>query len=299
MLPPVESNVLVANPKFEALYHNLCANKLDENGPTKLDVKAQKEREALQEKLYRTRLDGARRDVIRANLQDLAYRDDALPDDLRELVALAAAVLGGEISDEDKELVNGELERLSVNTSHLHREVGTLGQLLGTDRHLSFNNIPTAIQQLKTKTTTSRSQLSHSRLALAQNTQHLHELHRQVLETSIRVLEQTIHGSVARGTKAKADYQATVAEGMSKKLSLQHAQLLQQVYSPGMQEALRARADSMQRESAVLRTKIRDAEHRLDEYRSSREVQGMVKKYAEIVRESEKVKEEIVRLEKR
>jgi len=47
MLPPVESSVLVTNPKFEVLYRDLCANKLDKNGTSKLDVKSQKERDAL------------------------------------------------------------------------------------------------------------------------------------------------------------------------------------------------------------------------------------------------------------
>ncbi len=49
MLPPIESSVLVANPKFEVLYSDLCANKLNENGSSKLDVKAQKERDVLRQ----------------------------------------------------------------------------------------------------------------------------------------------------------------------------------------------------------------------------------------------------------
>ncbi len=47
MLPPVDASVLVANPKFEVLYRDLCANKLNENGTSKLDINAQKERDVL------------------------------------------------------------------------------------------------------------------------------------------------------------------------------------------------------------------------------------------------------------
>lgn len=46
MLPPVDPNVLSANPKFEALYRDLTTNKLNEDGTSKLTAKAQKERES-------------------------------------------------------------------------------------------------------------------------------------------------------------------------------------------------------------------------------------------------------------
>lgn len=45
MLPPVDSGVLVANPKFDALYCDLCTNKLDIDGASRLDAKALKESE--------------------------------------------------------------------------------------------------------------------------------------------------------------------------------------------------------------------------------------------------------------
>ncbi|KAK0335394.1 hypothetical protein LTR91_019160 [Friedmanniomyces endolithicus] len=263
MLPPIESSVLVANPKFEVLYSDLCANKLNENGSSKLDVKAQKERDVLRQELYRIRLEDARREVIRASLEDSAYRDDSLPDDLRELVALAAAMLGGEVWDEDSGLVNAELE--------------------------SFNN-------LQSSTSTSQIQLDRSRLALAGNIKHFHALQRQILESSIRILEQTIHGSVARSTKSKTEYLATVAEGMNKKVGLQHAQLMQLFYSTDVQEALRNQADTTRMESTTLRAKVRDAEGKLEEYRAAKGMLGIAKEYAEILKVSEKVKEEISRL---
>ena len=44
----------------------------------------------------------------------------------------------------------------------------------------------------------------------------LHELYKQIFATSIRLLEQTIHGSVSRASKAKAEYLAAVAEGIKR-----------------------------------------------------------------------------------
>ena len=44
MLPPVDPTALSANPKFETLYRDLCANKLNPDGSSALDEKVQKER---------------------------------------------------------------------------------------------------------------------------------------------------------------------------------------------------------------------------------------------------------------
>lgn len=46
MLVPIEPAIVSANPKFGALYGDLCANKLYANGTTKLDTKAQNDRDA-------------------------------------------------------------------------------------------------------------------------------------------------------------------------------------------------------------------------------------------------------------
>lgn len=184
-------------------------------------------------------------------------------------------------------------------SQRLDQDISIFRRLLEPGSHTAVTEIPRTVQQMKNEVTGSQTELSRSRLALAQEIQQLHALYRQVMETSIRILEQTIHGSVARGTKAKADYLATVAEGMSKKLGVQHAQLMQQVYSPEMQEALRGRVEAMQSESVALRRKVREAEARREEYRAARGMQGMVKEYAEILRESQRVEEEISRLERR
>lgn len=49
MLPPVDQDIRTANPKFDALYNDLCNNKLNPDGSTKLDAKAQRERDTLNE----------------------------------------------------------------------------------------------------------------------------------------------------------------------------------------------------------------------------------------------------------
>ena len=49
MLPPIDPDVRASNPKFDAMYNNLCNHKLNPDGTTKLDAKAQRERDTLSE----------------------------------------------------------------------------------------------------------------------------------------------------------------------------------------------------------------------------------------------------------
>ena len=108
-----------------------------------------------------------------------------------------------------------------------------------------------------------------------------------------------MHGSVARGAKAKADYLAVVVEGMSKKLSLQHGQLLSQLYSSDVQEVLKAKSEDLDRDVKSTKRKVREAEERLEQYREAGGMLGVAREYAEILKETEKVKAEISRLEGR
>lgn len=45
MLPPVDPILLANNPQFEALYRDLCTNKLNPDGSSGFDQKAEKERD--------------------------------------------------------------------------------------------------------------------------------------------------------------------------------------------------------------------------------------------------------------
>lgn len=79
MLPPVDSETLDANPKFDALYRDLCHNKLEPDGTSKADAKTQKEREAAAEELKKARTAAVKQNVVKSYLQSLAYRGDELP----------------------------------------------------------------------------------------------------------------------------------------------------------------------------------------------------------------------------
>ncbi|KAK3696035.1 hypothetical protein LTR37_018177 [Vermiconidia calcicola] len=306
MLPPVESAVNSSNPKFEALYNDLCKNKLNTDGTTKLDAKAQKERDGLSEELRKARIDTAKRSLITSGLQDLFYRPGSLPEDLQELVAVIAALLEGQIAEEDRDLLRDDLVKFKQNIKPIsialsklfQQDANSLAAIIDPDDPPPVDNLPSQIKDLRTSIATSKATASRSRLELAQEVSSLHSTYRQAIETSIRILEQTIHGSVARSTKAKADYLVLVAEGMSKKLSLQHGQLMSQLYSSEMQEVLRTKAEEIETRSRTTKRKVREAEEKLEEYRKAGGgLKGMAMEYAEILKESERVKAEVARLQ--
>lgn len=49
MLRPVDPDTLSANARFGTLYQDLCNNKLNPDGTSKLDAKAQRDRDGLSE----------------------------------------------------------------------------------------------------------------------------------------------------------------------------------------------------------------------------------------------------------
>ncbi|KAI7325205.1 hypothetical protein KC326_g826 [Hortaea werneckii] len=305
MLPLADTSILGANPKFAAIYRDLSSNKLNADATSKLDAKALKEHEAFEKDIQTAQVQSAKRQIIQSGLSDLVYRGDELPEELQDLVGITAASLAGEIGDEDKDIIANELEKFhefapriaEAISKNIQKDATALASLLSPENAPHVEDLADTIHKLQETLATSTLRLSELRISLAQEIPTLHELYREIIETSIRILEQTIHGSVARGTKAKADYLAVVAEGMSKKLALQHGQLIQQVYTPEIQAILRNKQDDLDAESLSLKRKVREMDEKLAEYRQERGMKQMVGEYAELLRETERVEREIDRLQ--
>jgi hypothetical protein len=194
------------------------------------------------------------------------------------------------MQDNPTRIARAVRSRLSENASTLEAAI----VLQNADQ-----SVQQSLTDLLCATLEAQGRISQTRLQLAHESTSLHTLYAQVLTASIRLLEQTIHGSVSRATKAHADYLALVAEGMSKKLGLQHAQLMTQLYSPEMQAFLQERSEETLREERTARRKADEAEETLRQYRSNRAADAVAKEYAEIMAESERVRGEIERLQSR
>ena len=177
------------------------------------------------------------------------------------------------------------------------QDVASIATILDPENPPSAQDLVPTVADLKGSQTNSEVELSASRLRLATEAAAVHILNRQATQQSIAILEQSIHGSVARGSKAKAEYLAIVAEGMSKKLSLQQSQLHSQLYSPEVREALRTKAEQLEARSRAVRRNVREGEEKLEVYRRSRGMEGVAREYAEVLAGSERVRGAIGRLE--
>ncbi|GAB7329510.1 hypothetical protein MBLNU13_g01285t1 [Cladosporium sp. NU13] len=307
MLPPVGSTTLSANPKFETLYRDLCTNKLNPDGSSVLDAKVQKERDIFATDLRIARLEGAKRNLIRSELRVISSDSTSLPDDLQELVAIAAATLDGRVPEDDLDLVQEYVNILVDNPSrvaaaveqNLNRNATALAKVISPNTKIVPTKTPETLAELSKSVAAYKTDLAATRLDITHESGTVHELYRQVLANSIRLLEQEIHGSVSRASKAKADYLAVVAEGMAKKLGIQHQQLLSQIYSNDLQELLQERSEELSREDRSIRRKLDQAQEKLQQYRAGRGMEGMANEYAEILSETARVREEIARLESR
>lgn len=149
---------------------------------------------------------------------------------------------------------------------------------------------------VKASIAASETELHASRLRLASEAAKAHNLSRQITQHSIAILEQTIHGSVARGSKAKAEYLAIVAEGMSKKLTLQQRQLDAKLHAPEVKKMLDAKSEEIEAKSRACKRKVREAEERLEDYRGIGGMDAVAREYAEVALEMQRVRGEIGRL---
>lgn len=197
--------------------------------------------------------------------------------------------------------IDQEQENVKSITAGMSRlfqqDVNALASLVDPESPPEPQDLTSSVDNLKSSIATSRLRIAESRVRLAKETANVHATSCKVIEASIRILEQTIHGAVARGTKAKADYLAVVAETMSKKLGVQHRQLMCQICTTEFQKALKSKQENLEAESRRVKRKVRDAEEKLEEYSSASGVKDMAVEYAEILRETEKVKADIERLQ--
>ena len=181
----------------------------------------------------------------------------------------------------------------------LNRNATALAHVISPNTKADPTRTSEALAELSKSVAAYRADLAATRIDITHETGKVHELYRQVLANSIRLLEQEIHGSVSRASKAKADYLAVVAEGMAKKLGIQHQQLLSQVYTNDLQGVLQERSEELSREDRSIRRKLDQAQEKLQQYRAGRGMEGMANEYAEILSETARVRAEITRLESR
>jgi diphthamide biosynthesis protein 3 len=90
----------------------------------------------------------------------------------------------------------------------------------GTLSHVSpdISKLPAQAAALQESIANQTISIATTRMRITELGDQIHAVYRDLFEVSVRIIEQTLHGSVARGVKAKAEHLAMVAKGMGLKL---------------------------------------------------------------------------------
>lgn len=221
MLPPLDPSVLQRNPNFDVLYKDLTTRKLNSDSSTR-DTKKQRMHEEIRRTLTISRTKLLESQILLKTLTELPSKAEDLPPELHSIIELVTAQLSGQVTDADRDILSGDtalfLTHIPTVSSAISAQLTTVTDLLCS---ISDPDNPPDIDDLKERSEELRDavmlrlprELAEEKLRLANTAYAVLSLHREVLETSIRILEQTQHGSLARAMKSKAELlnaQATV-----------------------------------------------------------------------------------------
>lgn len=156
--------------------------------------------------------------------------------------------------------------------------------------------LPTQVQALQTEVEEAKWQLDVKRIELASTLTQLLKTNAQLLQTAIRILEQVMHGSVGRHTRARAEHLATVGQGLEKRLLVARKTVAGQVYDGGAEEQLVRKKEEVDVRSAGLRRRLRDREQWLERLEGVAGLREAVEEMSRIKGEISRVKEEVGRL---
>ncbi|KAH9875453.1 hypothetical protein J1614_004945 [Plenodomus biglobosus] len=213
MLPPVDPAVLQRNPNFEVLYKDLCTRKLNPDGSTR-DTKKQRVHDEIRRSLTNARTNYLSSQILIDSLSALPSHTTDLPPELYSPIETVIALLSGQISDSDREILAEDISFFLSNISTISDALST--QLAATAEHLctiadptnppsldELNTAAASLQDSATRSLPASLQLAH--LDLTNTASKLLSTHLSLLSTSIRILEQTQHGALARHTRTSAE----------------------------------------------------------------------------------------------
>ncbi|KAF2100103.1 hypothetical protein NA57DRAFT_75605 [Rhizodiscina lignyota] len=316
MLPPISPQVLEQNPRFKSLYNDLKASRLTDDGSSKL-IKKQRAQEELKKKLQSSRTEFAKTVILQDGLDKLGSRSSELPPELRQVIQVVCAQLDGSLSAADREVLVEDFEYFvehieqvseALSTYLTQSAQGVAALIAATDnpspqRQLAISLLASKAVALRNTLTLQTSNIANKTIQIADLAASISLINRDILQVTVRILEQSMHGSVSRATRAKAEHLATVARGMELKLSIiTHAAGSADGASGGGSDGvgralkaygahLRRLKDDLNAEERALETKLKDYEN------AGGGMKDIAKRYAELMTETAEVKEEIARLQ--
>lgn len=152
--------------------------------------------------------------ILLQTLSSLPQKSSTLPDELHAVIELVTAQLSGHIPTPDREILAGDidffLDNISTISEAISAQLTTVVDLLCRVANPmgapEASSLATRAEKLMQDAEEELpKELGEAKLELANTAYGVLSIHRLVLETSIKILEQTMHGSLARAAKAKAE----------------------------------------------------------------------------------------------
>ena len=229
MIPPVNSTALEKNPRFARLYQEMVKSRLNPDSSTKL-IKQQRAALEVEKSLHANRLELARRTLIEEALKDVIATSN-LPEELVQSCRVVLAMLNGEITPAEAEVLKDDLERFNSQSrqisaaisANLQQSASLIARMApsaptAASKDITISQLPSLITTLLNSLSAQAAAIAMTRSRIADLTEQVSATHRDVLEHAIRILEQTMHGSVSRGVKARSEHLAAVAKGLDLKI---------------------------------------------------------------------------------
>ncbi|KAF2433171.1 hypothetical protein EJ08DRAFT_93190 [Tothia fuscella] len=312
MLPPVAPAVLERNPRFKALYTNLASSRLNNDASTRL-IKQQRAQADVEKNLVVARKEDAKATLLQEALDSISRRASELPPELLETCQIVSAQLNGELDASDLEILGDDVDYFISHTplvataisQHLQQSALLLAKIItAADTTTNSTNatspsiskLPAQGSALQECIQNQTMSIAMTRTRVTELSDQTHAAYRELFEASVRVIEQTIQGSVARGVKARAEHLAAVAKGMELKLQVL-AQTDPVLTDPLLHSALRAYSSHLSDTEFDLASRESAAEKSLRNYESAKGMADIAKRYGQLLTETEDVKREIKTLE--
>ena len=185
-------------------------------------------------------------------------------------------------------------------SKHLTRLLTNLSSSISPTIHIPPCSLPLHLTDLHTTLSNATTTLFTLRSTIPLSTSTLFSLHTQLLATIIRLLEQVMHGTVARNAKARSEHLQMVAASLEAKLQMLEKAAETQLYTPQLTQALtNYNADLEERKRALSRKKEL-LERNLKAYQTvgtGQEMIQLARRYRELGDTAERLKEGIRRLE--
>lgn len=248
---------------------------------------------------------------------------------LIETCQIICAQLDGELSQSDLEILADDIDFFGVGlpfeilnifadlilksniqlvaaaiSKQLERSAESMLQIAHADTVVTHkqggvSQLPIQASALQESITNQTTSIALTRARVTELGDQIHAAYRDLFEISIRLIEQTLHGSIARGTRAKAEHLAVVAKGMEMKLQIL-AQTDSILTDPSLQSELNAYKSRLEAMDQELSGRSATAEKALVEYeRAGKGMSEIAKRYAQMMKECDGVRDEIQKLESR